>query len=148
MQAALVNGLGLSIFAFSTFTPTKQFGYLMLTILIAGMFAELILLPALLAGPLGRAFNRRKVADKSPDAVDVPEEAFQSDESSRSEDATRHSPNLAAASGGRGVEVEARRDDAESGRKAGPHEKSGSRRDRTPTAPPSSRSSSSSIRPA
>lgn len=60
LQAALINGLGLSVFAFSTFTPTRQFGYLMLTILLAGVVAELVLLPALLAGPLGRVFLPRR----------------------------------------------------------------------------------------
>jgi predicted RND superfamily exporter protein len=57
LQSAMINGLGLAVFAFSTFTPTKMFGYLMLTILVAGVVAELIMLPALLAGPLGRAFK-------------------------------------------------------------------------------------------
>ena len=57
LQASLINGIGLSVFALSTFTPTKQFGFLMLTILIAGVVAELILLPALLAGPLGAVFE-------------------------------------------------------------------------------------------
>ena len=60
LQAALINGLGLSVFAFSSFTPTRQFGVLMLAILIAGVVAELILLPALLAGPLGTVFTRSK----------------------------------------------------------------------------------------
>jgi predicted RND superfamily exporter protein len=59
LQAALISGLGLSVFAFSTFTPTRQFGYLMLTILLAGVVAELVLLPALLAGPLGSVFRPR-----------------------------------------------------------------------------------------
>jgi predicted RND superfamily exporter protein len=56
LQAALISGFGLSVFAFSTFTPTKKFGYLMLTILVAGVIAELVMLPALLAGPLGAVF--------------------------------------------------------------------------------------------
>jgi predicted RND superfamily exporter protein len=59
-QAATISGLGLSIFAFSTFTPTQRFGYLMLTILFMGVVAELIFFPALLAGPLGRVFRPRK----------------------------------------------------------------------------------------
>ncbi len=59
LQAALINGLGLSVFAFSTFNPTKQLGYLMLTILMAGVVAELVLLPALLASPLGGVFEPR-----------------------------------------------------------------------------------------
>ncbi len=57
LQAALISGLGLSVFAFSTFTPTQRFGWLMLTILIAGVASELILLPAILAGPLGKVFE-------------------------------------------------------------------------------------------
>ena len=57
LQAALINGLGLSVFAVSTFTPTREFGLLMLTILLAGGVAELIMMPALLAGPLGLVFR-------------------------------------------------------------------------------------------
>lgn len=57
LQAALISGLGLSVFALSTFTPTQRFGWLMLSILIAGVVAELIMLPALLAGPLGVVFK-------------------------------------------------------------------------------------------
>jgi predicted RND superfamily exporter protein len=59
LQAALINGLGLSVFAVSTFTPTREFGLLMLAILLAGGVAELIMMPALLAGPLGVAFEPR-----------------------------------------------------------------------------------------
>lgn len=59
-QAALISGLGLSLFALSTFTPTQRFGYLMLVILWLGVAAELIFFPAILAGPLGLAFKPRK----------------------------------------------------------------------------------------
>jgi predicted RND superfamily exporter protein len=57
LQAALISGVGLSVFAFSTFTPTQRFGWLMLTILIAGVISELVMLPALIASPLGRVFE-------------------------------------------------------------------------------------------
>jgi predicted RND superfamily exporter protein len=57
LQAACISGLGLSVFALSSFTPTQRFGWLMLTILIAGVVSELILLPAILAGPLGKVFE-------------------------------------------------------------------------------------------
>jgi uncharacterized protein len=60
LQAAMISGLGLSVFAFSTFTPTQRFGWLMLTILVAGVISELVMLPALLAGPLGRVFQPMK----------------------------------------------------------------------------------------
>ncbi len=68
LQAALISGLGLSVFALSTFTPTQRFGWLMLTILIAGVVAELIMLPAILAGPLGRVFHP---ASDRPSALQV-----------------------------------------------------------------------------
>jgi predicted RND superfamily exporter protein len=66
LQAACISGLGLSVFAFSTFTPTQRFGWLMLTILIAGVVAELILLPAILAGPLGKVFETKNSRHSLP----------------------------------------------------------------------------------
>jgi hypothetical protein len=60
LQAAVISGLGLSVFAISTFTPTQRFGILMLVILWLGAVAELIYFPALLAGPLGMVFKPRK----------------------------------------------------------------------------------------
>ncbi len=67
LQSALISGLGLSVFTLSSFTPTQRLGYLMLTILFAGVIAELFMLPAILAGPLGRVFRTTK-----PRAVDPP----------------------------------------------------------------------------
>jgi predicted RND superfamily exporter protein len=70
LQAALISGLGLSVFAFSTFTPTQRMGWLMMTILIAGVVAEFVMMPALLAGPLGRVFKPRQ--PKTAPAVPSP----------------------------------------------------------------------------
>jgi predicted RND superfamily exporter protein len=87
-QAALISGLGLSIFAFSTFTPTQRFGMLMLTILWAGVVAELIYFPALLAGPLGSVFtpakdgHRHDSAD-SAQSHDDPVDSQESEEPAR-----------------------------------------------------------------
>jgi predicted RND superfamily exporter protein len=69
LQAAVISGLGLSIFAFSTFTPTQRFGCLMLVILWLGAIAELIYFPALLAGPLGSVFKPRKRKASQPEAT-------------------------------------------------------------------------------
>ena len=70
LQAATVSGLGLSVFAFSTFAPTQKFGWLMLSILFAGVVAELVLLPALLASPLGKCFipKKKKVVEVEPES--------------------------------------------------------------------------------
>lgn len=56
-QTTIIGGLGLSVFAMSTFTPTQKFGTLMLALLAAALIGDLIFLPALLASPLGRIFN-------------------------------------------------------------------------------------------
>ncbi|MCC9601976.1 MMPL family transporter [Stieleria sp. JC731] len=58
-QTTIVGGLGLFVFALSTFTPTQRFGTLMLVLLAAALIGDLVLLPALLAGPLGRFFKPR-----------------------------------------------------------------------------------------
>jgi hypothetical protein len=68
-QTTIVGGLGLFVFALSTFTPTQRFGTLMLVLLAAALVGDLILLPALLAGPLGRWFRPRP-----PLAVEGPSE--------------------------------------------------------------------------
>jgi predicted RND superfamily exporter protein len=74
LQAALINGLGLAVFATSSFTPTQRFGWLMLTILLAGVIAELVMLPALLYSPLGSVF---RVPPKTvPPTSVVPEPRF------------------------------------------------------------------------
>ena len=54
-----VIGLGMSVFAFSPFTPTQRFGYMMVTLLTSALIGNLLLLPSLLAGPLGSLFGRR-----------------------------------------------------------------------------------------
>ncbi|GAA4472298.1 efflux RND transporter permease subunit [Novipirellula rosea] len=64
-QTTVVGGLGLFVFALSTFTPTQRFGTLMLLMLATALVGDLILLPALLAGPLGRWFKPRTTTDPS-----------------------------------------------------------------------------------
>ncbi len=60
-QTTIVGGLGLFVFSLSTFTPTQRFGTLMLLLLAAALVGDLIMLPALLAGPTGRWFKSRRV---------------------------------------------------------------------------------------
>jgi uncharacterized protein len=69
-QTTAIGGLGLAVFAASSFTPTQRFGVLMLTLLTAALVGDLIFLPALLAGPLGRVFRPgRKQGEREPAAV-------------------------------------------------------------------------------
>jgi uncharacterized protein len=71
-QTTLIGGFGLAVFAFSTFTPTQRFGMLMLVLLFAALFGDLIFLPAMLTGPLGRFFDKSKKKRKMPKPMDEP----------------------------------------------------------------------------
>lgn len=73
-QTTAIGGLGLSIFAFSTFTPTQRFGTLMLALLLAALIGDLIFLPALLASPIGRVFDRRHSGHNEPSTDKVPDQ--------------------------------------------------------------------------
>lgn len=72
-----VIGLGLAVFILSPFTPTQRFGYIMVTMLTAALAGNLVLMPALLAGPIGWLFARRaslpaaQAAAESPPAVPI-----------------------------------------------------------------------------
>ena len=61
-QTTAIGGIGLSIFAFSTFTPTQRFGTLMLALLAAALVGDLLFLPALLASSLGKVFDRKPLS--------------------------------------------------------------------------------------
>jgi uncharacterized protein len=71
-QTTIIGGLGLSVFAMSTFTPTQRFGTLMLALLAAALIGDLIFLPALLASPLGRIFTVRKSKNSAKPTGDLP----------------------------------------------------------------------------
>jgi predicted RND superfamily exporter protein len=81
-QTTLIGGLGLAVFAFSTFTPTQYFGTMMLALLVAALIGDLIFLPALLAGPLGRAFCPKPAADKPGVADALPDSSTNADSGS------------------------------------------------------------------
>jgi hypothetical protein len=51
-----VIGIGLSVFSLSPFGPTQRFGHMMLAMLTIALVGNLILMPALLSGPLGAVF--------------------------------------------------------------------------------------------
>ena len=60
VQSWGIIGIGLAAFALSSFVPTFRFGMLMLLLLTAGMLGNLLFLPALLAGPIGRWLRNRR----------------------------------------------------------------------------------------
>lgn len=54
-QTTLICGLGILVLTLSTFMPTVRFACLMSVMLWVALIGDMILLPALLAGPMGRA---------------------------------------------------------------------------------------------
>jgi uncharacterized protein len=58
-QSWSVLGLGLAVFALSTFVPTQRFGAMMFLLLTAALIGNLVLLPVVLRSPLGWFFLRR-----------------------------------------------------------------------------------------
>jgi len=74
-----VIGLGLASFALSSFIPTQRFGVLMFVMLTVSSIGNLVLLPALLAGPAGWFFWRKgeklmQAKSKAAKELAVPEE--------------------------------------------------------------------------
>ncbi|MEZ6111751.1 MAG: MMPL family transporter [Pirellulaceae bacterium] len=96
-QTTLIGGLGLSVFALSTFTPTQQFGTLMLALLAAALVGDLLFLPAILAGPLGKFFTPEREEDE-PSSGSTPS-AANSAEATESALATTSPDNGANADG-------------------------------------------------
>ena len=58
MYTTLICSAGLIIFAFSQFVPPKQFAYSIVALLGIALVCDLILLPALIIGPIGFLFDR------------------------------------------------------------------------------------------
>jgi uncharacterized protein len=75
-QTTLIGGLGLASFALSTFTPTQRFGVLMLALLFVALAGDLIFLPSLLTGPLGRIFDPNKSKKKKKRKLSLQEKAL------------------------------------------------------------------------
>jgi hypothetical protein len=58
-QSWSVLGLGLAVFALSTFVPTQRFGAMMFLLLSAALVGNLFMLPSVLASPIAWLFGRR-----------------------------------------------------------------------------------------
>ena len=56
-QTAVVCGLGILVFAASSFAPSRRFAGMLSLLVGAALVSDLVLLPALLVGPLGRHFR-------------------------------------------------------------------------------------------
>ena len=66
IDTSLICGLGVAPFLFSVFMPTVRFSRLLLILLMTALVGDLILLPAILAGPAGVLFRlKRRKKEKS-----------------------------------------------------------------------------------
>ena len=83
-QSWSVLGLGLAVFALSSFVPTQRFGAMMFCLLTAALVGNLMLLPAVLCSPLAFFFGRglarkakaRLAAEGGSPSEQLPEEEF------------------------------------------------------------------------
>jgi uncharacterized protein len=57
-QSWSVLGLGLAVFALSSFVPTQRFGAMMFCLLTAALVGNLLILPAVLCSPIAALFGR------------------------------------------------------------------------------------------
>ncbi len=73
-QSWAVLGLGLAVFALSSFVPTQRFGAMMFLLLSCALIGNILLLPAVLVSPMSYFFGRRLVreAKKKGTIVEVP----------------------------------------------------------------------------
>ncbi len=74
IQTSVTCGLGLLTFAMSDFLPTRRFAWMMLAFLMLALLGDLLLLPALLASPLGRCFGS---PPKAPEPEGVQNETLE-----------------------------------------------------------------------
>ncbi|MEZ6095036.1 MAG: MMPL family transporter [Pirellulaceae bacterium] len=73
VDTTMICGLGVSPFMFSVFMPTVRFARLMLLLLLVGLVGDLVMLPAMLFGRVGRVFRKvafRGVTELTPQSTE------------------------------------------------------------------------------
>jgi predicted RND superfamily exporter protein len=60
LQTTIICGLGMLVFALSSFVPIARFASFLCILLWLSLFGDLIMLPAILGSPLGNVFEKRK----------------------------------------------------------------------------------------
>ncbi len=66
LQTSVICGIGMLAFVFSDFVPASRFAWMVFVLLMTALFADLVILPALLAGPLGRVFVAKTSSHHAP----------------------------------------------------------------------------------
>lgn len=65
VQTTVICASGLLIYVFSDFLPARSFAWVLLILLVAAMIGDLVVLPALLSGRLGRLVTQQNTAPNS-----------------------------------------------------------------------------------
>ena len=68
IDTSLICGLGVLPFVFGVFMPTVKFAMMLTILLFVALLGDLILLPAILAGPAGTLFRLKRKPDSKSDA--------------------------------------------------------------------------------
>ncbi|MEM9412596.1 MAG: hypothetical protein AAGA30_15895, partial [Planctomycetota bacterium] len=63
-QTTLVCSIGLSVFAFCQFIPAQNFAFAICALLALALLCDIVLMPAIIIGPLGRLFDKRSKDDR------------------------------------------------------------------------------------
>lgn len=92
IDTTLICGLGVAPFMMSSFMPTVQFARLMLILLLVALVGDLILLPAMLNGPLGKLFGRLTKKDDPQASGDDVEELRLNEETGVERENGSHAP--------------------------------------------------------
>ncbi len=78
IHTSLICACALLVFSLSTFMPIRRFAWLMASLLFAALAGDLILMPAILAGPAGKVFRsglaKSAGVQSLSDPVDIPEQ--------------------------------------------------------------------------
>ncbi|MFZ5833112.1 MAG: efflux RND transporter permease subunit [Planctomycetota bacterium] len=69
MHTTLVCSFALLVFSLSSFMPIRRFAWMMASLLVAALVGDLLLMPAILAGPLGKLVRARRLQQPAGDST-------------------------------------------------------------------------------
>ena len=127
IDTSLICGLGVLPFLFGVFMPTVKFASLLMIMLFTALLGDLILLPAILAGPAGLLFRLRRGNGKKPKSNNPKSDNPKSDnpKSDNSESDNAKSNNSEPTSGASGnVQARSKPDNVQPSTNGNPQEKS------------------------
>ena len=72
LRTTAICGVGLAVYAASSFAPAARFGWIICVLLLAALVGDLLFLPALLCGPLGKVLFPRRGSGRPSEAEQAP----------------------------------------------------------------------------